>query len=107
MKVVTSTERFEVLWPGAMSAVPAIELAPRLDTLDGKRIAFLWDFMFRGDETFPMLAAQIRARAPSAKLVDYDEFGSIFGGNEHASLAELPARLRGLEVDAVVSGNGC
>ena len=30
-------------------------LAPRLDTIDGKTIAFLWDDLFRGDEIWPIL----------------------------------------------------
>ena len=41
------------------------------------------------------------------KFVDHDEFGSTHGDDEHQVLAELPAKLKAMKVDAVVSGMGC
>lgn len=107
MSMPSNPERFEVLWPGGPSAIPQIEPAPRLDQLAGKRIGFLWDDMFRGDDIFPMLEENLRALEPSAEFVGYETFGSIFGGDEHTVLEALPDRLKHLEIDAVVSGNGC
>lgn len=100
-------EEFAVLWPGGPPAVPAIEPAARPQSLDGARIGFLWDHMFRGEEIFPVIEAQIRSRFRDVTFVGYEAFGSTFGGEEHAVLEALPARLQALGVDAVISGNGC
>ena len=94
------------LWPGGASAVPAVPAAARPGTLEGKRIGFLWDAMFRGDEIFPLLETELKARFPGTTFVGYDAFGSTFGRDEHAVLAALPERLAELGVDAVVSGIG-
>ena len=107
MNSFSNPQDFEVLWPSGPSAIPPIEPAPRLPSLAGKRIGFLWDDMFRGDEIFPLLEAQIRALEPGVEFVGHEQFGAIFGGSEHVVLEELPARLRSLEIDAVISGNGC
>ena len=53
---------YDVVWPGAPLGIERRELAPRLDTLDGKRIGFLWDYVFRGDELFPVLERELAAR---------------------------------------------
>ena len=107
MSTLSNREHFEVLWPGGPSAIAQIQPAPRLSALAGKRIGFLWDDMFRGDDIFPILEEHLRALEPSAEIVGYETFGSIFGGDEHTVLEALPDRLKRLEIDAVVSGNGC
>ena len=96
----------EALWPGGESAVPPVSPAPRSDSLAAKRVAFLWDHMFRGDEIFPMLEAKLREDFPEVDFVSYEALGSTFGGDEHAVLAALPERLESLGVDAVISGIG-
>jgi hypothetical protein len=102
-----STEHFSAVWPGGEIAIAFTPPAVRLSTLDGKRIAFLWDAMFRGDEIFPMLQQQLSEKFPAATFVSYAEFGSTFGGDEHAVLEALPQLLNDKGIDAVVSGNGC
>jgi hypothetical protein len=37
-------------------------LAPRLSTLEGKTVAQLWDFLFRGDQVFSALEEGLKAR---------------------------------------------
>ena len=96
-----------VVWPRAPRVVVPGKLAPRLPTLQGRTIAFLWDSVFRGDEIFPVLEGALRHRFPGARFVGWDAFGSTFGGEEPRTIAELPGRLRQLGVDAVVSGVGC
>jgi len=95
------------LWPGGANGVAAIDPARRPDTLDGKRIGFLWDYVFRGEEIFPVLQEAIDGAFEDVRFVGYDAFGSVFGGDEHAVLSRLPARLKELEVDAVITGIGC
>ena len=97
----------QVLWPRGRRTVTARPVAPRLDTLAGKTIGQLWDDLFRGDEIFPMLEAALAQRYPGVKFVDYRTFGSTHGAEEHEVLANLPARMRELGVDAIISGMAC
>ncbi|MCY3830810.1 MAG: hypothetical protein F4204_01940 [Rhodospirillaceae bacterium] len=101
-----TVEEFEALWPGGVNAVPAIPPAPRPADLNGKRIGFLWDYVFRGDEIFPVLERALAETYDDVEFVGYDAFGSTFAGDEHETLAALPQRLKELEIDAVVSGVG-
>ena len=100
------TEFEEALWPGGVGAVETIPAAARSD-LAGKRIGFLWDDMFRGDEIFSILQQNISERFDNVTFVGFEKFGPIFGGKEHAVVAALPERLASLGVDAVISGIGC
>jgi len=98
---------YEVVWPKSALGVQTRPLAPRLEALDGMRIAFLWDYLFRGDELFPALARELTARYPTIEILDYDVFGNTHGGDEKEVIAALPQVLRSHRVDAVVSGIGC
>ena len=100
-------EVYRVVWPRGPKTVQAADVAPRLSTLDGKTVGELWDDLFRGDEIFPILEEELRRRVPGIRFVRYDTFGSTHGRDEQRVLAELPGRLRELEVDAVISGMAC
>ena len=101
------TGAYEVLWPRGAKTIEIAPLAARLETLDGKTVCQLWDYLFRGDEIFALLEDELRGRFPGITFVGYDEFGSTHGEDEGAILASLPRRLKELEVDAVISGMGC
>ena len=103
---MNAAEEFEALWPGGVNAVPAIPPAARPADLNGKRIGFLWDYVFRGDEIFPVLENALTETYDGVEIVGYDAFGSTFAGDEHETLAALPQRLKDLGIDAVVSGVG-
>lgn len=98
---------YEALWPRAPRQVQQTKLAPRLSSLDGKTVAQLWDQLFKGDVIFDLLEEALTARYPGIKFVSWRVFGSTHGGEEKAALAALPARLKALGVDAVVSGMAC
>lgn len=94
---------FEAYWPRATRTVKPGELAPRPRTLDGKRVAFLWDFLFRGDEIFAVIEEELRKRFPSIEFLGWKETGNIHGPDERAIIASLPARLKAARVDAVIT----
>jgi hypothetical protein len=96
--------RYAVYWPRASRQVKRKSLAPRLSTLDGKTVAQLWDFLFRGDEVFALLEEGLRQRFPNVRFVSWREFGNTHGTNEREVVQALPARLRERGVDAVISG---
>ena len=87
--------------------VQAQRSADRLDALDGKRIGFLWDYLFRGDELFPVLEKELLARFRGVEVIGYEEFGNLHGSDEVERIASLPADLQARGIDAVVSGMGC
>ncbi len=102
-----SAIHYEVVWPKSPLAVQPRHLAERLDTLEGKRVGFLWDFLFRGHELFPVIEKDLQHRFTGIEIVGYDEFGNTHGGDEAEVIAALPNRLRDRGIDAVVSGVGC
>jgi hypothetical protein len=107
MAMANDAGGYQVLWPRGEKTIEVTALAPRLDSLDGKKVCQLWDYLFRGDEIFALLEEEMRARYPGIEFVSYEEFGSTHGEDETKILEELPARLKALGVDAVISGMGC
>lgn len=98
---------YEVEWPRAERQQQRGELARRLGSLKGKTVAQLWDYLFRGDEIFKVLEEHMTARFPGIKFVSWREFGNTHARDERAMVAALPARLKALGVDAVISGMAC
>ena len=101
------SQNYAALWPRGGKTVEVSALAPRLDDLNGKTVCQLWDYLFRGDEIFPMLEEALRERYPDVKFVRYEEFGSTHGGDEREVMRALPDKLKQLGADAVISGMGC
>ena len=98
---------YSVVWPRSPKTAELTPLAPRHAGLGGKKIAFLWDYLFRGDEIFPILESELKGRYPGIEFVGHETFGSTHGDQEHEILANLPDNIRKLGIDAVVSGMGC
>ncbi len=98
---------YEAYWPRGARQQRTRALAPRVDTLEGKTVAQLWDYLFKGDEVFALLEEGLKARFPGVKFVSWRDFGSTHGGEEKEALAALPARFKELGVEAVISGMAC
>ena len=98
---------YEVVWPRGERKQVLRPLAERLDTLNGKTIAQLWDFLFAGDEVFVTLEEKLRAQYPGVKFISWREFGSTHAVNEKELLASLPQRFKELGVDAAISSMAC
>ncbi len=98
---------YDVVWPQSPRGVQRQRRASRLSSLEGKKVAFLWDYLFRGDELFPVLEQELAARFDQIEIVNYTEFGNLHGRDEKERIANLPGELKRRHVDAVVSGMGC
>ena len=98
---------YEAYWPRSSRQQRTRALAPRLDSLEGKTVAQLWDQLFKGDVVFDVLEEGLKRRIPGIKFVSWRDFGSTHGGEEKEVLAALPRRLKELGVDAVISGMAC
>jgi hypothetical protein len=107
MSEKTNDGYYEAYWPRSPREQVTRKLAPRLETLEGKTVAQLWDELFKGDIVFELLEEGLKKRYPKIKLVSWREFDSTHGGNEKAALAALPQKLRDFGVDAVMSGMAC
>ncbi len=98
---------YEVVWPKSPSGIQQQRKAPRLTTLDGARVAFLWDYVFRGDELFPILEEELIRRFPDIEIVGFEEFGNLHGSDEKERVGRLGTDLQHRHIDAVISGMGC
>jgi hypothetical protein len=98
---------YEVVWPRGERKQVLRPLAKRLDTLNGKTIAQLWDYLFAGDEVFATLEQKLRAQYPGVKFISWREFGSTHAVNEKELLASVPQRFKELGVDAAISSMAC
>jgi hypothetical protein len=98
---------YQVVWPRGKKISDRAASAPRIGDLNGKTVAELWDYVFRGEEIFPVLESELAARFADVKFLKPDRFGNTHGSDEREVLAGLPDKLRELGVDAVISGMGC
>ncbi|MGN0837756.1 MAG: hypothetical protein ACI4NN_01540 [Pyramidobacter sp.] len=101
------SDLYDVVWPRGKNTVVGAKLAKRLDTLNGKVVAELWDWVFKGDIMFEAFRAELKKRYPDIKFVSWKEFGEIHGAHEKEVLAALPENLKKFGVDAVICGVGC
>ena len=103
-------DRFDVISPAGLPVVRQRGIAQRLDALRGKTIGEVWNGLFKGDQTFPIIRELLKARVPGIKIVPYTEFPYRHGGDnpthQKAVAAEIAslAKLKGC--DALITGNG-
>ena len=98
---------YAVFWPRGRRHVRVQPLAPRLETLAGKTVACLWNYLFKGDAIFALLEERLAAEFPGVRFVNWLEFGNTHGSGERDVLAALPRRFLELGVDAAISAMGC
>ncbi len=98
---------YEVYWPRAPRQVSLVPLARRPESLSGKRVAQLWDYLFRGDEIFAILEEELDKRFPNIQWVSWREFGNTHGYEEREVLANFAKKFKALKIDAAISGMGC
>jgi hypothetical protein len=110
--VIGKEETYEVVSPLGEPVVNRIAMAPRLNTLEGKRIGEIWNGGFRGDESFPMIGKMLRERYPTLKLIPYTEFplvtiASLHPEKKEKTLEDLRTKIKEKGCDAAIIGNGC
>lgn len=97
---------YRVLWPLGTCRIDSVDPLRSLDDLNGKIIAFVWDYVFKGAEMWQLIKREIVASYPNARFVDYDIFGNIQGPADTVVVAAVPDRLREYRVDAAIVGVG-
>jgi hypothetical protein len=103
-------ETIEVVSPAGGEAVAQKSIAQRLQDLNGKTIGEIWNGVFKGDQTFPILRRLLKQRYPGVKVVPFTDFPHIYGGDNPTEQKKLAKRLAALAkekgCDAIISGNG-
>ncbi|MBI2015961.1 MAG: hypothetical protein HYS77_10560 [Candidatus Rokubacteria bacterium] len=97
---------YEVVWPLGPAAAPTAALASRTPDLRGRTIGELWDYLFKGEEIFPLIRRALARRYPGVSFVEYGTLGTIHGRDEAELAASLPGLLRTHRCDAVISAIG-
>ena len=94
--------QYAVVSPAGRWAAGPIRITARVP----RRVGFVWDHVFRGDEMFTIAEEELRAHDPGLTFVPYQAFGDIHGRDAASVVAALPSRLRTEQVDAVIVGVG-
>jgi len=105
---MTGEPQFSALWPVEPTAPAESVDVPTMGDLDGRTVAFLWDYLFKGPEMFDLVASSLRKDYPTMSFVGHEVFGNIHatGDEERRVLAEIPDKLRQWGVDAAVLAVG-
>ena len=95
---------FDVVHPAGRRPVVARTSNADLPGLTGKKIALVWDYLFRGDDVFRLVKERFQAEPSGVEFVDHEVFGDIHGHDE--LLDQLPSRLSELGVDGTIVATG-
>jgi len=102
--------RIKVVNPLGFDVVTDSGSAKRVDTLDGKIVGEVWNGVFKGDFTFPIIRKCLQAKYPRVKIVPYTEFphtpGSDNPAQQHERAKQIAVIAKEHGCDAVISGNG-
>ena len=71
--------RYDVVWPLGPIRQGRVEAAESHSGFGGHRVAFVWDWLFRGPEMFSIIETEWRKADPTTEFIDYEVFGSIGG----------------------------
>lgn len=103
-------EKYEVVSPVGLDTVKRVSAAPRLESLTGKKIGEVWNGVFKGDVTFPVIRRLLKARYPDLEIVPYTAFPHAPGSDNPARQRDLAREIAALAKEqgchAVISGNG-
>jgi hypothetical protein len=103
-------EKLNVVSPAGLEAVQTQSAAPRIADLNGQTVGEIWNGVFKGDATFPVIRRLLKQRFPHINLVPYTEFPHVPGNDHPKEQWERARHAASLAKDkgcvAVISGNG-
>jgi hypothetical protein len=103
-------EKLQVVSPAGLDVVKSGGSAPRIASLDGKTVGEVWNGVFKGDLTFPLIRKLLQAKYPRLKVIPYTEFPHVPGSDNPTRQRELARHIAAIAkekgCDAVISGNG-
>ena len=101
---------YAVVSPSGETVVEKAGLSTRLDGLEGKTVGLVWNRVFRGDETLPVIGEALQQRFSGLTVIPWDEFPATSVADLHAkrqkeTLHAFSEALLDKRVDAVIAGN--
>lgn len=100
----------KVVSPVGLEIVKRSGSASRVENLDGKTIGEVWNGVFKGDFTFPIIRKLLQQKYPSLRIIPYTEFPHSPGSDNPTQQRERARRIAAMAkekgCDAVISGNG-
>ncbi len=102
---------YEVMSPLGQTVAKEKSVPKHLDTLNGRTVCEIWNGLFRGDITFPILREMLKKRYPEVKVIPYTELPmtpiNIQGVADSAKRLEaVRTALIEKGCDAVISSQG-
>jgi hypothetical protein len=97
---------YEVVWPSGRFVSKPVNLASPVLDLNGKTVCEIWDGVFKGDQMYPIINAELKRKYPDIRIIDCATMGNSHGTNEREYVADLPNLLREFSADAVISAVG-
>lgn len=96
---------YAVLWPLGRSTRGGQRTRAGLDGLDGKRIALLWDHLFKGDQILDAFAGWHSGTGAGPEFIGHSRFAGDFG-DVYTGLDALAGQLADARADAAVVAVG-
>jgi hypothetical protein len=97
--------RYETLWPLGRSTQRSQRATEGLGDLTGKRIALVWDHLFKGDEILEQLRARLSERYEGVEFLDHSQFVGDFA-DDYSVFDKLRLQLSESGADAAVVAVG-
>lgn len=104
-------EQYKAMSPLSEPNAGKINMAPRLNTLEGKTVCEIWNGGFRGDISFPIIERILKEQYPTVKLVPYTKFSLVTIASLHPECKEktletVRDQLQKEGCEALITGNG-
>jgi hypothetical protein len=101
---------YKIVSPLGESTAKMSAMARRLDTLEGKTVALVWNHAFKSDVTLPAIAEALKQKYPGIKIVPYTDLPTAplpeTPGSPGRESAAMVAAYKAKGIQAVITGNG-
>jgi hypothetical protein len=99
-----------VISPEGLPLGATKNIAPHLDTLDGKTIGEVYNNHFKGELMFQTYRRLFKEKFKGVKIIPFTEFPIVYVGGDAESQKKIAKEIAALAkergVDAIITGNG-
>ena len=98
-------QEWEVINPAGTVQIKQEQLAPRINTLEGKTVVLRWNGKHNGDNFLDRIAELLKEKIPSAKVIKLYEVdkSTIKISGSMAESARIAQVIKGLKADIVIA----
>jgi len=98
-------QEWEVINPAGTVQIKQEQLAPRINTLEGKTIVLRWNGKHNGDNFLDRIAELLKEKIPSAKVIKLYEVdkSTIKISGSMAESTRIAQVIKGLKADIVIA----